>query len=56
LKAENYFDNQVVIQSDRYPTDMGHKVIFPSSLTGDPRHMQQRKQVVMDYITLQNLV
>ena len=51
LRADCYRDLQdAILDGDGNPRNVGHRVILPSTFTGEPRYMHERQQDAMTYV------
>lgn len=51
LRAENYVHlKDAMCKGDGYVSDMGERVVLPSSFTGGHRYMHERSQDAMTYV------
>ena len=52
LRADNYRDlRDTLFSTDGDPRNVGQKVILPATFTGGPRHMFERQQGAMTYVS-----
>ena len=50
LRADDYTHLRDAMRNDADPTEIGRRVIFPSSFTGGPRYMKEKTQDAMTYV------
>lgn len=50
LRAEEYIHLRDTIANDKVATDIGQRVILPSTYTGSPRHMHEYAQDALTYV------
>ena len=51
LSADCYQDlRDAILDGDRDPNNVGHRIILPSTFTGGPRYMHERQKDAMCYV------
>ena len=51
LRADCYQDlRDVILDGDGNPSNIGSRIILPSTFTGGPRYMHERQQDAMTYV------
>ena len=50
LRADDYIHLRDAMRNDADPTEIGRRVILPSSFTGGPRYMKEKTQDAMTYV------